>query len=244
MTLSDQLIRDAFSNGWHTCVYQPKVEPSFEKIQGVEALFRLDIPGQGIYLPSRFIERAFELGYEEAIFFIVLEQSLKDVKGIGANIGLAINISHQVLVNPENIERVRELLWEFSFPASRLTFELSESEELDESVAPQIDAFQQMGIKISIDDFGSGYSNFNKVLSLNIDEIKFDRSIINNYEMRSAALIKNILQFCRDFGITSVAEGVEDSDTRIYIRNLGFDTYQGFHFSKPVRIHELRQIAA
>lgn len=63
-----------------------KVEPSFEKIQGVEALFRLDIPGQGIYLPSRFIERAFELGYEEAIFFIVLEQSLKDVKGIGANI--------------------------------------------------------------------------------------------------------------------------------------------------------------
>ena len=127
------------------------------------------------------------------------------MKGIGANIGLAINISHQVLVNPENIERVRELLWEFSFPASRLTFELSESEELDESVAPQIDAFQQMGIKISIDDFGSGYSNFNKVLSLNIDEIKFDRSIINNNEMRSAALIKNILQFCRDFGITSVA---------------------------------------
>lgn len=109
MNLSDHIIQEAFENDWHTCFYQPKVEPSIEKVTGVEALFRLDIPEEGIFSPGVFIDRAFALGYEEEIFFSVLEQSLTEVKSLSSHLNLAVNISKKVLANPDNVEKVREL---------------------------------------------------------------------------------------------------------------------------------------
>ncbi|WP_133153064.1 EAL domain-containing protein, partial [Vibrio splendidus] len=91
MTLSDNTIQEAFKNDWHTCFYQPKVQPSVEKVTGVEALFRLDIPEEGIFAPGVFIDRAFALGYEEEIFFTVLEQSLTEIKSLSVHLNLAVN---------------------------------------------------------------------------------------------------------------------------------------------------------
>ena len=85
MTLSDHIIQEAFENDWHTCFYQPKVESSAEKVTGVEALFRLNFPEEGVFSPGVFIDRAFALGYEEEIFFSVLEQSLTEVKSLSAH---------------------------------------------------------------------------------------------------------------------------------------------------------------
>ncbi len=131
MTLSDNTIQEAFKNDWHTCFYQPKVQPSVEKVTGVEALFRLDIPEEGIFAPGVFIDRAFALGYEEEIFFTVLEQSLTEIKSLSVHLNLAVNVSNKVLANPDNVEKVRELLWNASFKAEQLTFELSENDQLD-----------------------------------------------------------------------------------------------------------------
>ncbi|CAK1857103.1 Response regulator VieA [Vibrio crassostreae] len=89
MNLSDHIIQEAFENDWHTCFYQPKVESSVEKVTGVEALFRLDIPEEGIFSPGVFIDRAFALGYEEEIFFSVLVQSLTEVKSLFIHLNLA-----------------------------------------------------------------------------------------------------------------------------------------------------------
>ncbi len=240
MNLSDHIIQEAFENDWHTCFYQPKVEPSVEKVTGVEALFRLDIPEEGIFSPGVFIDRAFALGYEEEIFFSVLEQSLTEVKSLSVHLNLAVNISNKVLANPDNVQKVRELLWNASFKAEQLTFELSENDQLDEQLCEQIKRFKSLGVRISIDDFGIGYSDINKVMGLNIDEVKFDKSIVNSIEPASSDLVKRTLAYCKESGIETVAEGVEDTDTRQLIHQLGFDSYQGFLYSKPLPLTDLR----
>ncbi|MEZ8463933.1 EAL domain-containing protein [Vibrio splendidus] len=240
MTLSDNTIQEAFKNDWHTCFYQPKVQPSVEKVTGVEALFRLDIPEEGIFAPGVFIDRAFALGYEEEIFFTVLEQSLTEIKSLSVHLNLAVNVSNKVLANPDNVEKVRELLWNASFKAEQLTFELSENDQLDEQLCEQIKRFKSLGVRISIDDFGIGYSDINKVMGLNIDEVKFDKSIVNSIEPASSDLVKRTLAYCKESGIETVAEGVEDTDTRQLIHQLGFDSYQGFLYSKPLPLTDLR----
>ncbi|MEZ9567395.1 EAL domain-containing protein [Vibrio splendidus] len=240
MTLSDNTIQEAFKNDWHTCFYQPKVQPSVEKVTGVEALFRLDIPEEGIFAPGVFIDRAFALGYEEEIFFTVLEQSLTEIKSLSVHLNLAVNVSNKVLANPDNVEKVRELLWNASFKAEQLTFELSENDQLDEQLCEQIKRFKSLGVRISIDDFGIGYSDINKVMGLNVDEVKFDKSIVNSIEPASSDLVKRTLAYCKESGIETVAEGVEDTDTRQLIHQLGFDSYQGFLYSKPLPLTDLR----
>ncbi|UPR31736.1 EAL domain-containing protein [Vibrio crassostreae] len=242
MNLSDHIIQEAFENDWHTCFYQPKVEPSIEKVTGVEALFRLDIPEEGIFSPGVFIDRAFALGYEEEIFFSVLEQSLTEVKSLSSHLNLAVNISKKVLANPDNVEKVRELLWNTSFKAKQLTFKLSENDQLDDQLCEQIKRFQSLGIKISIDDFGIGYSDMNKVMSLNVDEVKFDKSIVNSAEPARSDLVKRTLAYCKESGIETVAEGVEDTDTHQLVHQLGFDSYQGFLYSKPLPLTDLRLV--
>lgn len=179
MTLSDHTIQEAFENDWYTCFYQPKVEPSVEKVTGVEALFRLDIPEEGVFAPGVFIDRAFALGYEEKIFSCVLEQSLTEIKSLCFHLNLAVNVSNKVLANPDNVEKVRELLWNMSFKAKQLTFELSENDQLDDQLCGQIKRYQSLGIKISIDDFGIGHSDISKVMSLNVDEVKFEVHPLN-----------------------------------------------------------------
>ncbi|MEZ9447892.1 EAL domain-containing protein [Vibrio splendidus] len=240
MTLSDNTIQEAFKNDWHTCFYQPKVQPSVEKVTGVEALFRLDIPEEGIFAPGVFIDRAFALGYEEEIFFTVLEQSLTEIKSLSVHLNLAVNVSNKVLANPDNVEKVRELLWNASFKAEQLTFELSENDQLDGQLCEQIKRFKSLGVRISIDDFGIGYSDINKVMGLNVDEVKFDKSIVNSIEPASSDLVKRTLAYCKESGIETVAEGVEDTDTRQLIHQLGFDSYQGFLYSKPLPLTDLR----
>ncbi|PMG55328.1 histidine kinase [Vibrio splendidus] len=240
MTLSDNTIQEAFKNDWHTCFYQPKVQPSVEKVTGVEALFRLDIPEEGIFAPGVFIDRAFALGYEEEIFFTVLEQSLTEIKSLSVHLNLAVNVSNKVLANPDNVEKVRELLWNASFKAEQLTFELSENDQLDEQLCEQIKRFKSLGVRISIDDFGIGYSDINKVMGLNVDEVKFDKSIVNSIEPACSDLVKRTLAYCKESGIETVAEGVEDTDTRQLIHQLGFDSYQGFLYSKPLPLTDLR----
>ncbi|MEZ8448528.1 EAL domain-containing protein [Vibrio splendidus] len=240
MTLSDNTIQEAFKNDWHTCFYQPKVQPSVEKVTGVEALFRLDIPEEGIFAPGVFIDRAFALGYEEEIFFTVLEQSLTEIKSLSVHLNLAVNVSNKVLANPDNVEKVRELLWNASFKAEQLTFELSENDQLDEQLCEQIKRFKSLGVRISIDDFGIGYSDINKVMGLNVDEVKFDKSIVNSIEPASSDLVKRTLAYCKESGSETVAEGVEDTDTRQLIHQLGFDSYQGFLYSKPLPLTDLR----
>ncbi|WP_315972810.1 EAL domain-containing protein [Vibrio pomeroyi] len=242
MKLSDHTIQEAFENDWYTCFYQPKVEPSIEKVTGVEALFRLDIPEEGIFSPGVFIDRAFALGYEEEIFFSVLEQSLTEVKSLSVHLNLAVNISKKVLANPDNVEKVRELLWNASFKAEQLTFELSENDQLDEQLCEQIQRFKSLGVKISIDDFGIGHSDMNKVKSLNVDEVKFDKSIVNSAEPARSELVKQTLAYCKESGIETVAEGVEDSDTHQRVNQLGFDRYQGFLYSKPLPLTDLRLV--
>lgn len=240
MHLSDHLINEAFANHWHTCFYQPKVAPSNEKMTGVEALFRIHIPEHGVFAPALFLDRAFELGYEEQIFFVVLEQALYEIKALSPSLNLSVNISKNVLANPYNAQRVKALLWESSFPAHQLIFELSENDEIDDMLHLHIQQFKQLGVQFSIDDFGVGHSNIEKVMSLNVDEVKFDKSLINNCGEKFTLLIKNLVIFCKEVGIRTVAEGVEDAETCSYVDSLGFDSYQGFHFSKPVRPSELR----
>ncbi|MFI3273427.1 EAL domain-containing protein [Vibrio sp.] len=242
MNLSDHIIQEAFENDWYTCFYQPKVEPSIEKVTGVEALFRLDIPEEGIFSPGVFIDRAFALGYEEEIFFSVLEQSLTEVKSLSVHLNLAVNISKKVLANPDNVEKVRELLWNASFKAEQLTFELSENDQMDEQLCEKIQRFKSLGVKISIDDFGIGHSDMNKVKSLNVDEVKFDKSIVNSAEPARSELVKQTLAYCKKSGIQTVAEGVEDSDTHQRVHQLGFDRYQGFLYSKPLPLTDLRLV--
>ncbi|MCG9753605.1 EAL domain-containing protein, partial [Vibrio brasiliensis] len=165
MLQSDKMIEASLDNGWYICHYQPKVEPSLNHVSGVEVLFRLDIPNIGLIPPNNFIERAFELGYEERIFFIVLEQALCDLKTFPDHLSLAINITDAVISKPDNASRIFELLEHYHFAPSRLILELSEHDEISQDLSLQLAIYQSSGVKIAIDDFGIGHSNINKIIN-------------------------------------------------------------------------------
>lgn len=234
--ITHQQIATALTQHQYTCHYQPQVRSCDESICGVEALLRLSIPGLGLVMPANFLPQAFEMGYDDRIFFTVLEQSLRAIKLIGKDLTLSVNVSHSVLKDPQNVDLVANLLLKHTFPAGRLMLELSENDPFTLDLHSHLNAYRKLGIKISVDDFGVQHSCLNKVINVRPDEVKFDKSLVNSDNLQS---LNSIVTYFKSIGIETVAEGVENKEKAEYLKQIGFDQLQGFYYSKPVNEQNL-----
>jgi diguanylate cyclase (GGDEF)-like protein len=228
-----------------TMFLQPKIHLGSERIVGAEALMRWQSSQQGSIPPNVFIpiaERSTAMRHL-TLWSIntTLRQCREFFEGV-ANFSVAVNLSPAVLTDPAIADAIMQATGIWCTSGEQLTLEITESALMqDQGTAIQIlDELHDFGIKLSIDDFGTGYSSLAQLSLLRVGELKIDRSFIARVTEieRNAQIVKSIIDLAHNFGMTVVAEGIEDEKTFAYLHSLGCDYGQGYYIGKPMPTHE------
>jgi EAL domain-containing protein (putative c-di-GMP-specific phosphodiesterase class I) len=220
--------------------YQPKIRSASNKLNSVEALVRWQHKIHGLMLPDDFIPLAERTGLIQDLTFWTLKEALKrctEWHKQNINIGVAVNLSPQCLLNPEFPEILTGLLASYGFPAEFLTLEITETSIMtgaDRSLKI-LERIHEMGVSFSIDDFGTGYSSLAYLKKLPVSEIKIDKSFVMEMlkDKSDATIVKATIQLGHNLGLKVVAEGVEDKETYSALKDMGCDILQGYYISRP-----------
>lgn len=221
--------------------YQPKISSESNKIMGAEALVRWMKDGKFIF-PDQFIpaiERSRQIievdyyMYNEVFSFIKsrLDAGLKVVP-------ISLNVSRQHMKHLEIIDFVKGLLEKYKIPTEYLEFELTETVCMEDTKNAMqfIDSFHDMGIKVSMDDFGSGFSSLNLLSEMPLDIIKLDRCFLhsNILQKKEKIVLSNIINMTKELEMTSLCEGVETKQQSDFLKEIGCDIQQGYYFARPL----------
>lgn len=229
-------------------VYQPLVDVNTGKVAGAEALLRWrneeygDVP-PGMFIPWLETDVVF---YELGLWiFRTAITEMKQIKKTYPELILNVNISASQLERKEFTTDVISIIEELDFPPQDLIVELTERcRNLDYKLLNDTTAFfHTKGIKVSLDDFGTGTSALNLLRSLPIDELKLDMSFIKNVlnNTTDQIIVKNILNIAKEMKIESCIEGIESKDIGDFLRTQNATYYQGYYYSKPIRKDELSE---
>jgi len=229
-------IRAALSNDTLLPHFQPICDLKNHRISKFEALARIELDdGNNILQPASFIHAATEAKMSGKITLKILEKTLAVAERHPYS--FSINLSAADIADREDREQIIALLSTHRHLAERIVFEILETEEVRnyESVANFIDSVKSFGCRIAIDDFGSGYSNFEKILKLNVDILKVDGSLIRriDHDHYSEMTVRAILDFARHAGWQTVAEFVHSESVYSKVAAMGFDYVQGYYLGKP-----------
>jgi len=217
-------------------VYQPIKNLKTEEIEKYEVLVRLEDEKGRILYPGEFLDIAKEARLYGEITKKVLEKTFKTLDEY--DVELSVNLSVEDIVD-ENIRFLIRKYIKDPFISERLTFEILENSAIEnykENFKEFINEMKSYGVKIAIDDFGSGYSNFAHILNLKPDFIKVDGSLIKEIDIKeeNRLISETIVSFCHQLGIKTVAEFVWNKEVYKVVKEIGFDYGQGFYISKPI----------
>jgi diguanylate cyclase (GGDEF)-like protein len=234
-------LRRALANDELRLHYQPKVGIGTGKVVGVEALIRWQHPQRGLVLPDHFIPMAEHTGLIGALTRHVLSGALAQIRrwvDSGAPLRVSVNLSARNLLDERLPETVAELLTSHGVPAALLEFEVTESALLTEPTRAKrlLAELSALGVRISIDDFGAGYTSLSQLKTLPVDELKIDKSFVMTMseEASSDLIVHSVIDLGHNLGLSIVAEGVENEQTLAALRDYGCDIAQGYHFSRPL----------
>ncbi len=226
--------------------YQPKVDVGTGTAGWVEALVRWHHPVQGLLPPDRFIPLAEQVGLMSALTRWVLHAALRDCRmwdRAGRTLGVAVNVSAHNLRDNNLPQTVAAALAAHDIAPQRLRLELTESAIMaDAAQAAEILAqVAALGVRIAVDDFGTGYTSLSYLKRLPIDEIKIDKSFVMNMaqDEADATIVASTIGLGHSLGLAFVAEGVEDEETWQTLAALGCDAAQGYHLSRPLSAGDL-----
>jgi diguanylate cyclase (GGDEF)-like protein len=232
--------------------YQPQVGMD-GTMTGVEALLRWEHPARGIVHPDEFIPTAEETSLIIPIGHWVLEAACSQLalwarRPDRAHLSIAVNVSVRQFRHPDFIDDVMTCVRRVGVPADKLKLELTESllaDGLDVTVA-KMRSLKEMGVRLSVDDFGIGYSSLSYLKRLPIDELKIDRAFIKDIltDTNDAAIAGTIIGLCRSLGLEVIAEGVETEEQRAFLARQGCYRYQGYLFCRPLPIDQLEAFLA
>ncbi len=221
-----------------------------QKIIGVEALLRWHHPDRGMIPPQEFISLAEETGLIQPIGQWVLESACALLKSWGKisdrrHWYLAVNISTRQFRQPDFVNGVLEMVRDTGIDPSKLMLELTENVilvELGDTTA-KMNTLKQVGVRFSLDDFGTGYSSLAYLARLPFDQLKIDRSFVQNIGVKPAdeIIIQTIIAMADKLGIGVVAEGVETEAQRAFLEQHGCPVCQGYLFGKPVPLAEFEE---
>jgi diguanylate cyclase len=240
VTLLGQL-RHAIDHGGLSLVYQPKFDLRDEKFVGVEALVRWPHAERGMLGPNHFLPLVREHGLMHAVTDLVLHQALDDVAqwlSMGVAVPVSVNVFAPSLGDLTLPKQIAGALAVRNLSTDMLTVEITEDVLLDdmERTRTVIDRMRDHGVRVAIDDFGSGYSALSYLHDLPIDELKLDRQFIAPVlvDWRAAAIVRAVIDLAQVLGLGTVAEGVENAATAARLREYGCEVGQGFYYSPPV----------
>ncbi len=222
--------------------YQPKIETSSLKLIGAEALVRWQRPDGSFVYPDEFIpliERSGQIVdvdyyvYREVFKF--LAQRIKENKKV---VPVSLNVSRVHLTKMKILDYVKSLFEEYKIPSDLVEFELTESIYINntEKALELVEGLHKLGTKVSMDDFGSGYSSLNLLSRLPIDIIKLDRVFLKDDSLKEndKIIISCVVEMARKLRITSLCEGVETLEQSDYLAQIGCEIQQGYYFSRPI----------
>jgi diguanylate cyclase (GGDEF)-like protein len=224
------------------CVFvQPKRVLTDDLVTAVEVLVRWIRDDGTFFQPEDFIPIAERTGLIRPLTSLVLRKALEHRRqwvAAGYDIDLAVNASVRDLVDPAFPEQVAIALTRAVCPPSALTLEITESQIMSdpERVITAIRRLSLLGVRISIDDFGTGHSSLARLRSLQVDELKIDRAFVKNAatDMQDATLVRSITELGHALGLKVGAVGVEDDATFDLLRDIGVDVAQGFGIARPM----------
>jgi diguanylate cyclase (GGDEF)-like protein len=236
-------LRQALERGELQILWQPKHDFSGNTL-GAEALLRWQHPTRGLIMPSEFIPVAEDIGIITSLGNQVLEVSCRLLRKLADEyteagpIHLSVNISPQQFQQADFSMQVAHYLKESGANPSRLTLELTENmlvTNLDEVMAKMVD-LKRLGVRFSIDDFGTGYSSLAYLKRLPLDEIKIDRSFVNDIikDPETVSIVEAIITMASKLGLSVVAEGVENSREFDFLRKRGCHCFQGYMLCQPM----------
>jgi diguanylate cyclase (GGDEF)-like protein len=234
-------LRHALQSDHVVMHFQPKANLRTGRIVGFEALARWEHPARGLVMPDEFIPLAEHTGLMGPLTHSAIERSLAECRGWLAGtpgVGVAVNLSPRRLLEPHMPATVAELLDRAGVPADLLTLEITESSIMGDPDAAvrALHQLRDLGVRLSIDDFGTGYSSLGYLQRLPVHEVKIDKSFIvpMAHDAGAAAIVRSIVDLAHTLGLTVVAEGVEDDETRQALIDVGCDVQQGYGLARPM----------
>jgi diguanylate cyclase (GGDEF)-like protein len=239
-------LRTAIDRRRLTLHFQPTRDLRSGKIHGVEALVRWQHPTLGLLQPDSFVPLAERVGLIGPLTRAVLDLAITELARLdrrGEELTMSVNISQWDLVDPQLSESITRLLEWYKTPADRITLEVTESSlSQNPEVAKQsLQRLRSLGVKVSIDDFGVGYSSMSQLLELPVDELKIDKSFVLALESdpRAISLIRSIVEMAKALELVVVAEGIESASSFDALRIVGADIIQGDHVARPLTSEQL-----
>jgi diguanylate cyclase len=239
-----QELRGAIDRNELVLYYQPKVDGRSGQITGVEALVRWQHPTRGMISPTVFIPLAERFGLIGALGQWVIDEACRQVRewvDQGLRMRVSVNLSAHQLRQDNLVQRLRQSLHAQCVDASLLTIEIVESVLMEDAAIRAFSGLAQLGVSLSIDDFGIGYCNFALLRKLPVTQLKVDRSLFTDIQHSADALavVDAIVKMAHALGLRVVAEGVETEAQRDMLLALRCDELQGFLFAKPMSADRL-----
>lgn len=220
--------------------YQPIVALQSNRTKSVEALLRWTHPDRGPVPPSEFVPLAEQAGLIKPLTHFVLDEALRQCRrwqDEALDVSVSVNISMRTLVDVRFPNEVGALLRQHGVDPSKLELEITESTMLADPfrVKLVLARLGEMGIRLSIDNFGTGFSSLAHLKGLPVNELKIDRSFVTNMleSEEDAVIVRSTIDLGRNLGLNVGAEGVENAATWDKLRELGCDTAQGYYLSRP-----------
>jgi len=233
------------------CIYlQPKYCNEYQII-GAEALVRWEHPTLGLLSPYSFIEMAEESNLIIPIGLQVLEQSCEQLKKWQASpttidLSISVNLSAKQIWQKGFAEEIIDVVNSYHIDATKLIVEVTESIFIKDikDATNKLCKLKDIGISVSLDDFGTGFSSLSYLRDLPIDEIKIDRSFMHDINTNKQALmmVKSIINLADNFNLKVVSEGVEEREQLDLLKQLGLSIFQGFYFSEPIPPQEMDKL--
>ncbi|WP_131785157.1 putative bifunctional diguanylate cyclase/phosphodiesterase [Protofrankia symbiont of Coriaria ruscifolia] len=233
-------LHGALDQGDISLCYQPQIDLETGRIVAFEALARWNHPVLGLLAPDAFIGAVEQSGRIGDFTRAVLREALSASgrwRADGARVGISVNLFARNLLEPDLATEIAQLLLANRMPASALTLEITERAVVMESATTvrSLAALHDLGVRLAVDDFGTGYCALNVLGQFDLHEVKIDQSFVRNLsgDRANSAIVRATIALAHDLGLRVVAEGVEDSETISALSVLGCDLAQGAFISPP-----------
>ena len=234
-------LRRALERGELVLHYQPKISTSTGDVVSAEALVRWQHPDRGLIFPDAFIPLAEHTGLIGPLTRYVLDAALTQARvwaDADRPLPVSVNLSARNLLDENLPAQVAELLAAHDVPAELLELEVTESALMTEPARAQrlLEQLSTLGVRISIDDFGAGYTSLGQLKTLPVNELKIDKSFVMKMttDRSNSLIVQSVVDLGHNLGLTIVAEGVESEQALSALREFGCDVAQGYHLSRPI----------
>lgn len=243
----ESLMYDALKNEEFTFYLQPKICLKSNKVLGAEALIRWHSDKLPVLNPSEFIHVFEKHGHLKKLDLFIINKVCIFLSFLGQHqpsivFPISVNLSRSYMFDPDFLSSLEQCIKNHNVDPSLIELEITETAIQQVSdyklFSELLLKFKNLGVKISLDDFGEGYSSLKVFSNLHFDVIKFDRAFFNDLKSRDVKIISSFVKTAHDLGMKVVAEGIETSLQLNIVKNIGFDMVQGYCFCKPLPIEQ------